>query len=160
MSVLITGGVKSGKSSYALRIAENWKSPKYFLATAIAFDDEMKKKIKRHQEERSSQYETIEEPIYIDKFRRNRIVVDCITLWMNNVFYREMEDGWEDILRRFLDGMSTNTIIVTNETGFGNIPADALSRRYNNALGNANKIIAEAVDEVFLMVAGLPVKIK
>ena len=160
MSVLITGGIKSGKSSFALQISEKWESPKYFLATAIAFDDEMTKKIKRHQEERSSQYLTIEEPIYIDAQVHDRVVIDCITLWMNNVFFQEMEDQWEEILRRLLGRMSSETVIVTNETGLGNIPADPLSRRYNNALGNANKIIAEYVDDVFLMVAGIPVKIK
>ena len=160
MSVLITGGVKSGKSSYALQLAEAWKTPKFFLATAVAFDDEMKLKIERHQETRGENYKTIEEPVHIDHHVRDRLVVDCVTLWMNNIFFKKPETGWEEILRRFLDRMYTDTIFVTNETGLGNIPADAMSRRYNNALGAANKLIAGRVDEVYLMVSGIPLRIK
>ena len=160
MSVLITGGVKSGKSSHALRMSGSWTRPSYFLATAVAFDEEMRKKIARHQEERDSHYITIEEPVFIDRHVHDRLVLDCITLWMNNIFYHDKEEEWRGIIMRFLERMSTDTIIVTNETGLGNIPADSMSRRYNNALGNANKLIADHVDEVCLMVAGIPVKVK
>ncbi len=160
MSVLITGGVKSGKSAQALLAAEPWEAPKYFLATAVAFDDEMRDKIRRHRIERSSMFETIEEPLRIDLHVHDRLILDCVTLWMNNVFFDEMESQWEGILRRFLGRMTDNTVIVTNETGLGNVPADQLSRRYNNALGRANRLIAEAVDEVVMMVAGIRLRIK
>lgn len=160
MSVLITGGVKSGKSSYALQMAERWKGDKFFVATAEAFDDEMKAKILRHQEERDPSFTTIEEPIYIDRHVQGPMILDCVTLWMNNIFFREMENAWEGILGRFLDRMSRDTVIVSNETGLGNIPAESMTRRYNNTLGNANKMIAAAVDEVYLMVSGIPLRVK
>ena len=160
MSVLITGGVKSGKSSYALHLAEAWKSPRFYLATAVALDEEMKLKITRHQQERGANYITIEEPVHIDRHVHDRLVLDCVTLWMNNIFFEDLETDWETILKRFLDRMHGDTILVTNETGLGNIPADAVSRRYNNALGRANRLIAEQADEVYMMVAGIPMRIK
>ncbi len=160
MSILITGGVKSGKSSLSLRLAEKWDATRYFLATAEAFDDEMREKIRIHQEERDPRFITIEEPLHIDRHVNDCLVLDCITLWMNNIFFREMTDRWGEILRNFLVSMGPNTIIVTNETGMGNIPVDPVSRQYNNALGAANKMIAGAVDEVYLMVAGIPLRAK
>ncbi len=160
MSILITGGVKSGKSSYALRLAEAWESPKFFLATAVAFDKEMKLKIIRHRDDRGLSYDTIEEPIHIDRYARDRLVLDCVTLWMNNLFFQNLETQWEKILERFLDRMYSDTILVTNETGLGNIPVDAKSREYNNALGSANRLIAGRVDEVYMMVAGIPLRVK
>ncbi len=160
MSVLITGGVKSGKSSHALRIAGEWQGVKYFLATAVAFDEEMKAKILRHQEERDLRFVTIEEPVFIDRHVQGPMILDCVTLWMNNIFFKELEERWEEILKNFLGHMHPDTVIVSNETGLGNIPADSMTRRYNNTLGNANKMIASAVDEVFLMVSGMPLRVK
>ena len=157
---MITGGVKSGKSSYALHLSQHWKPPRYYLATAVAFDDEMKLKIRRHQGERGAGYTTIEEPVHIDRHVHDRLVLDCVTVWMNNIFFKNLESEWEEILGRFLDGMHTETILVTNETGSGNIPADPLSRRFNNALGLANKLIAGRVDEVYMMIAGIPLRVK
>ncbi len=160
MSVLITGGVKSGKSSFALELAGNWMGNLHFLATATAFDKEMEDKIRRHQEERDPRFITVEEPLHIEKYIKPQMVLDCVTLWMNNIFFNEMEGEWEAILGSFLRDMDRETIIVSNETGFGNIPPDRISRRYNNALGTANKMIAGAVDEVYLMVAGIPLRVK
>ena len=160
MKAMITGGVKSGKSSYALSLAENFQGKKVFLATAEAFDDEMRDKIERHQKERGDSFITIEEPIKIDHIIESNLILDCITLWMNNILFNSLEDQWEDILTRFLTQMQENTIIVTNETGLGNIPANELTRRYNRYLGLANRLVAQAVDDVYFMVAGIPLKIK
>lgn len=160
MRVMITGGVKSGKSSYALRLAERFHDERFFLATAEAFDDEMREKIKMHQQERGNTFITIEEPVYIDRVVKENLILDCITLWMNNIMMRDLEDRWQQILGRFLSTMGNNTIIVTNETGLGNIPPNELTRRYNRMIGLANRLVADAVDEVYLMVAGIPVKIK
>ena len=160
MKAMITGGVKSGKSSYALSLAESFQGKKVFLATAEAFDDEMRDKIDRHQKERGDSFITIEEPIKIDQVIENNLILDCITLWMNNILFKSLEDQWQDILTRFLTRMQENTIIVTNETGLGNIPANELTRRYNRYLGLANRLVAQAVDDVYFMVAGIPLKIK
>ncbi len=157
---MITGGVKSGKSEFALRLADKYFNDKYFLATAEAFDDEIRKKIEKHKKDRPESFITIEEPIHIEKFIRNDLLLDCITLWLNNLFHYNIVDKWEEILDDFLKQSKDRLIIVTNETGMGNIPPDRASREYNNILGAANKKIAERMDLVYLMISGLPLKIK
>ncbi len=160
MRTLITGGVKSGKSAYALLCAERFDQPRYFLATAEAFDDEMKIKIARHQEERQGKFITIEEPLAIHAAVRENIILDCIPLWLNNMLYYGREADIEAELERFLQRLPRNIVIVTNEIGLGFIPADALSRRYGELLGRINIRLASACDDVILMVSGLPVYVK
>ena len=160
MRTLITGGVKSGKSRYALILAEAMAEPRGFLATAVAFDDHMKDKIERHKRERGNGFETVEEPIEIHEAVRENMVVDCITVWMNNLFFSKCEERWETILDVFLSRLGQNAIIVTNETGLGNIPMDPDTRRYNELLSAANRRIAEAMDQVIIMVTGLPLVLK
>ena len=158
--LLITGGIKSGKSSYALERANLLSGNKIFLATAIPFDKEMEDRIIRHKEERGSEYITIEEPIEIHHHTKDNLILDCITVWMNNLFYKEREDEWSNILELFLSGNNDNIIIVTNEVGLGNVPMDPVARKYNEYLAAANKMIAESMDEVVMMVSGLPMWIK
>jgi len=158
--LLITGGIKSGKSSYALERANLLSGNKIFLATAIPFDKEMEDRIIRHKEERGSEYITIEEPIEIQIHTKDNLILDCVTVWMNNLFYKEREDEWENILESFLSSNNDNIIIVTNEVGLGNIPMDPVARKYNEYLAAANKMIAESMDEVVMMVSGLPMWIK
>lgn len=160
MRTLITGGVKSGKSSRALQLAAEFTGPRHFLATATAFDDEMRDRIARHQAERANAFVTIEESVNIDLALQNRMIVDCIPMWLNNLFYLERDAEWEAILERFIAVMPGELVIVTNETGMGVIPSDPLSRRYGIALGLANARLARVVDRVELMVAGLPLRVK
>ncbi|GAB1456250.1 bifunctional adenosylcobinamide kinase/adenosylcobinamide-phosphate guanylyltransferase [Spirochaetota bacterium] len=160
MRILVSGGVKSGKSSRALELASSFRPDKWFLATATPFDDEMRDRIKRHKAERASAFNTIEEPIAIDTVVRNRMIVDCIPMWLNNLFFLERESEWEDILNRFIERWPEDIIIVTNETGMGVIPADPLSRRYGIVLGLANALLARKADSVELMVSGIPLRIK
>ncbi len=158
--LLITGGIKSGKSSYALERANMLPGNKNFLATAIPFDKEMEDRIIRHKEERGSEYITIEEPIEIHLHIKDNLILDCITVWMNNLFYKQREDDWKNILELFLSRNKDNIIIVTNEVGLGNVPMDPVARKYNEYLAAANKMIAKSMDEVVLMVSGLPMWIK
>lgn len=160
MRTLITGGVKSGKSSRALQLAGEFTGPGYFMATATAFDDEMRDRIERHQAERAGAFVTIEEPVNIDLALHNSMIVDCIPMWLNNLFYLGREAEWEAILERFLAALPEELVIVTNEIGMGLIPSDPLSRRYGVALGLVNARLARAVDRVELMVAGLPLRVK
>lgn len=161
MRVLITGGVKSGKSRRALELSADFAPDRWFLATATAFDDEMRDRIARHRAERSaSSFITIEEPIAIDTVMRERMVLDCIPMWLNNLFFAHRENDWEPILNRVIAGLPRDIIMVTNEAGMGVIPADPLSRRYGIALGIANARLAAAADRVELMVAGLPLRVK
>jgi adenosylcobinamide kinase/adenosylcobinamide-phosphate guanylyltransferase len=185
MIVLITGGIKSGKSRRALDIAlGEWhtspESPVSFIATAEALDDEMKLRIKKHREERAvlggggtgnggfeaedkpGSFVTIEEPLELDKAiasATSRAVVDCIPLWVNNIMFYKREDDFSRILRSFIQGMK-DCIVVTNETGMGNVPFDGITRRYNLLLAEANRSIAEAADRVELMISGIPLRVK
>jgi adenosylcobinamide kinase/adenosylcobinamide-phosphate guanylyltransferase len=168
MIVLITGGIKSGKSRRALDIAlEEWKptpeAPVSFIATAEALDDEMKIRIKRHQEERAGRgFVTIEEPVELDKAiaaALPRVLLDCLPLWVNNVMYYKREDDFSRLLDASIRNMK-DCIVVTNETGLGNVPFDEVTRRYNLLLAEANRKIAAAADRVELLISGIAVRIK
>ncbi|MDR1949130.1 MAG: bifunctional adenosylcobinamide kinase/adenosylcobinamide-phosphate guanylyltransferase [Spirochaetaceae bacterium] len=169
MILLITGGVKSGKSSRALEIVQReWQFPVSFIATAEALDEEMRLRIARHREERArlspggEGFITIEEPVELDRAiaaAGPRAVVDCIPMWINNLMYYKREGDFPSILENFIRGMG-DCIVVSNETGFGNIPFDEATRRYNLLLAEANRQIAAAADAVELLVAGIPLKVK
>lgn len=158
--LLITGGIKSGKSSYALERANLLEGKKNFLATAIPFDKEMEDRIVRHKAERGPEYYTTEESLDIHLHEMDNLILDCVTVWMNNLFYKEKEDEWKTILTQFISHNKGNIIIVTNEVGLGNIPMDSITRKYNEYLAAANKFIASSMDEVVLMVSGLPMWVK
>lgn len=172
MIILITGGVKSGKSTHALNIAiKKWKpapnKPISFIATAEALDNEMKLRIAKHQEERAKlagagSFATIEETLELDKAiiaAGQRAVIDCIPMWINNLIYYKREDNFHAILDGLIKEMK-DCIIVTNETGLGNIPFDEATRRYNLLLAEANRKIAAAADRVLFMVSGIPMRVK
>jgi len=159
--VLITGGVKSGKSSYALKLSDKFNKPKLFIATATASDEEMRRKIKRHQDERGSGWNLFEEPVKIyNAFNEiaDLYLLDCLTLWVSNLIY--YDEDVEENFDKFIKSIKKNTIIVTNEVGLGIIPDNELSRKYLNLLGDINKRIAQIADDVFMMISGIPVKIK
>lgn len=160
MRTLITGGIKSGKSSRALVLAEQFDTPRYFLATAIPFDDEMKERIRLHKEERQDHFITIEEPLAIHTELTNNMILDCIPLWLNNILYYEKQDELDSMLDLFLQNLPQNIVIVTNEIGWGIIPDNPLARRYEILLGNVNMRIAKHCDRVELMVSGIPLTIK
>jgi len=158
--LFITGGIKSGKSSYALERANLLEGNKNFLATAIPFDNEMENRIIRHKKERGPEYNTIEEPLDIHLYNKDNLILDCVTVWMNNLFYKEQENKWEKILNSFLLNNRGNIIIVSNEVGLGNIPMDPIARKYNEYLAAANKLIAASMDEVVMMISGIPMWVK
>lgn len=160
MRTLITGGVKSGKSRHALELADAFDRPRSFLATATAFDDEMKEKIARHRAERADRYETIEEPLRIHERLRERMVLDCLPLWLNNIFYYRKEAELEGMLAALIERLPREIVIVTNEVGLGFVPENADARRYGNVLGMVNARVAAACDRLVLMVAGQPLRIK
>lgn len=160
MRILLTGGVKSGKSRFAVQLAEDMWEERFFLATGVAFDDEMRERIRLHREQRSGRFSTLEEPVEIDRVIRENLILDDITVWMSNLFYHKREEEWEEILQRAIEKMGRNIIVVTNETGMGNIPMDPEVRRYNRYLGGANGRLAAVMDRVYLLVSGIPVLIK
>ena len=166
---LITGGGRSGKSSYALKLAQSYKN-KVFIATAEAFDDEMAERISRHQEERGNTFKTIEEPVLLAEALAGVspgiqvAVIDCITVWLGNLMHHLKIDEKNCVpVDRFLKVLASppcDVVIVTNEVGMGLIPADAMSRAYRDLAGAVNQKIAAVADAVFLVVSGIPFKIK
>ena len=160
--ILITGGIKSGKSSLALELARTSKGPRAFIATCVAFDGEMKKRIKRHQKERGTGFVLYEEPTDIFKpLRRSKakvIVIDCVTIWVSNLIY--YKKNVSKYFKSFLAALKGNEIIVTNEVGWGIIPDNGLSREYLNRISEINKLLAQRADKVYLMVSGIKVRIK
>jgi adenosylcobinamide kinase/adenosylcobinamide-phosphate guanylyltransferase len=168
MVILITGGIKSGKSRRALELALEWRFPVSFIATAEALDDEMRERIAGHRKERAGLaagtegFITLEEPLELDRAiaqAGERAVVDCLPLWVNNLMYYKREDDFGPLLEGFIAGMR-DCIVVTNETGLGNVPFDKVTRRYNMLLAEANRRIAAVADRVELMVCGIPLKVK
>ena len=160
MRILITGGVKSGKSRRALELALAFPAPRHFVATALAFDDEMREKIIRHKTERGDRFLTTEEPYRIDRVVQENCVLDCVPLWLNNLFYENRISEIDLILDSLIEGLPANIVIVTNEIGMGVIPQDPMTRRYGNELGRINARLAAVADRVELMVAGIPLRVK
>ncbi|KAA0257842.1 bifunctional adenosylcobinamide kinase/adenosylcobinamide-phosphate guanylyltransferase [Deferribacter autotrophicus] len=165
MVTLITGGIKSGKTSYAIKLALTYEK-RIYLATAEPFDEEMKKKIERHRAERENRFDTIEEPVEIVKVLGSIkdcdvVVLDCLTTWVNNLMYYKRDvDNYFKELTNLLPEISYNLIIITNEVGLGIVPAGQETRRYVNFLGIINQKVAAVANNCILMVSGIPVKIK
>ncbi len=173
MLTLITGGIKSGKSRYALEFAGGPanSNPKCFIATAEAFDEEMKRRISRHQKERGPEWTTLEVPIHLGEALCQKnlpyqlIVIDCLTLWVNNLLHYQTSQGLNiDVeIEKFEEALKVievPVVLVTNEIGLGVIPENPLSCRYVDLLGGLNQRMARLADRVIFMVAGMPVEIK
>jgi adenosylcobinamide kinase / adenosylcobinamide-phosphate guanylyltransferase len=168
---LCTGGVRSGKSSYALTLAKRNKGKKVFIATATALDDEMKLRIQNHRRSRGKMFQTIEEPYElaatlsdIDK-TASVIVIDCLTVWLGNLFHKYEGNEKEillcvDLFIKELKRFSIDCVIVTNETGWGIVPENKMARSFRDIAGYMNQGVAAIADTVYLFVSGIPVKIK
>ncbi len=166
MMILVTGGVKSGKSSFALKIAEKYNK-KAFLATGVPFDEEMRKRIEKHKIERGNDFDTYEEPINVsdvlndisDKY--DVIIFECITTYLGNLYYHGVDiESYLNKLFEAFRNVKRELIIVTNEVGWGVIPENKLARKYVETLGKLNSKIASVSDEVYLVVSGIGVRIK
>lgn len=164
---LITGGVRSGKSSYAQRMALERASNPVYLATSRVWDEEYRQRIERHKADRGPQWTTVEEERALCRhdFTGRTVVVDCVTLWCTNFFYdldSDVNRTLEAVCSEFdrLVEQAADLIFVTNEIGSGGISADACQRRFCDLQGWVNQHIARAADEVWWMVSGIPVKIK
>jgi adenosylcobinamide kinase/adenosylcobinamide-phosphate guanylyltransferase len=169
--ILLTGGVKSGKSAYALQCGEQGTSERAFVATATARDNEMTAKIEKHRMERGTRWKTFEEPRDIAGLIAkiagvfDVVLVDCLTLWVSNMLtmYNLTHDEMAEAFAGLVAGVRkapARIVLVTNEVGLGVIPADSMSRSYQNLLGNLNRDIARVATSVYFMVSGVPLKMK
>ncbi len=174
--VLITGGARSGKSSFALRKANSVQGSKAFIATARPEDPEMIDRIKRHQKERGSQWKTYECPLNLRKTLRevlqhhDVIVVDCLTLWISNLLFETKEpEKVKEEIDRVIESLeeSKNSLrltrkifFVTNEVGMGIVPENILARQFRDLAGWCNQAFSSVADEVYLVISSIPVKIK
>ena len=165
---MVIGGERSGKSTYAedYALEAAGDSSRYFIATAEVMDDEMSKRILRHQASRAGRFSTIEEPIELAKAIQSLpdscevCVVDCLTVWMGNLLrHDKLGDQVEELLDALL-ASRCDLIIVTNETGLGVVPADPASRRFVEEAGRLHQRLASLADNVIVMIAGIPVAIK
>ena len=165
--VLITGGSRSGKSSYAERMALERSDNPVYLATARIWDEEFRERVRRHQERRGPQWTNIEEEKYLSRHDLSGrvVVVDCLTLWCTNFFFdlesdvdRALEAAKEEFDR--LVSQDATFLFVTNEIGMGGTSDNEIQRKFTDLQGWMNQYAASRADEVVLMVCGIPVKIK
>jgi adenosylcobinamide kinase/adenosylcobinamide-phosphate guanylyltransferase len=165
--ILITGGQRSGKSSYAQKIALERATRPIYLATSRVWDEEHRQRIERHKIDRGTDFDSIEEEKEISKydFFGRVVLLDCITLWLNNFYFdndNDIELSLTQAKAEFDKLMTQNAIfvVVTNELGMGGHPTNDIQRKFTDLQGWMNQYIASIADEVVLMVSGIPVKIK
>ena len=165
--ILITGGQRSGKSRHAEELALSLAENPVYLATAHVWDDEFRERVRRHQERRGPQWTNIEEEIHLSRhdLTGRVVVIDCVTLWLTNLFYDASEnvDGILEAAKAEFDRFTqpdATYIFVTNEIGMGGVSVNALQRKFTDLEGWMNQYIASCADEVILMVSGIPVKVK
>ena len=168
---LITGGARSGKSSFALSLGLRNYSKRVFIATAVPFDTEMKERISRHREKRGDQFHTIEEPIDLPRLLTvlpggtEVVVVDCLTVWLGNL-YHHFQDEEEKIrvqveaFLAHLDHPACDLILVTNEVGWGIVPENPLARSFRDMAGYLNRHVAQKAVYTYLLCCGIPMTLK
>ncbi len=181
-TILILGGARSGKSTYAEKLAkEIGEDSVIYVATAEAKDEEMKSRIKKHQSDRPNSWFTLESPTNvsegIQKFWKDHkvILLDCLTLLVSNLLLNGAGEEGEPInadqiqhdvlveissISKTINKMDTTLIIVSNEVGLGLVPPYELGRVYRDVLGRANQQIASWADEVYFLAAGIPLRMK
>ncbi len=166
-NVLVLGGARSGKSTFAEKIAEASGNAKTYVATAEASDNEMRDRIRAHQARRDATWANVEAPVDLADCLKSQcgnsrtVLVDCLTVWLSNQFMQGADIDQES--RRLTDsvcGLDGLTIFVSNEVGGGIVPENELARRFRDAQGRLNQQMADVCDTVLLIVAGLPVVLK
>ncbi len=161
--VLVGGGVRSGKSRFALERARREGSNLVFVATAEARDEEMRQRIEQHRANRGAEFATVEAPVELPAAIRSvdgdAVVVDCLTLWLANILDRDVDAATQQ-LEDATRSSRACVILVTNEVGCGIVPDNALAREFRDRAGILNQRMAEIAAEVYLMVFGQPLRIK
>lgn len=179
--IYITGGAKSGKSNFAENLATKKDKKKIYLATSKIYDLEIEDKVKKHQISRGDSWKTIEAykdlPSILMKFEDETILIDCLTMMITNLIF-DYETDFDDVttdklnfienkiiteldkLINFSKNYKGDIIIVSNEIGLGIVPINRLSRYFREIAGLANQKIAKASKEAYMIISGLPIKLK
>jgi len=182
--VLVTGGARSGKSTFGEKYIAELASRIAYIATAIPFDDEMKSRIKHHRGSRPQEWTTVEKYFEIDRvipsiaFEHDGIILDCVTLMVSNMMLEAPDVDWENpdpakvneiqdaaiahakAIVEALKASKMSGVLITNEIGMGIVPENPMARAFRDIAGRVNQTIASMSDEVWLLVSGIPVKIK
>ncbi|MGM0499193.1 MAG: bifunctional adenosylcobinamide kinase/adenosylcobinamide-phosphate guanylyltransferase [Bacillota bacterium] len=174
--ILIQGGARSGKSSFAELIAKKIAGlDVIYLASGVVTDSEMELRIEKHQKQRPSEWQTVEEAYSISSYLKNieknkTILFDCLTTYLGNLIFKKQNKDFEKMEAEILDEVEIilkiarkkelNLIIVQNETGKGVVPASKMGRDFRDISGRAARMAAEYADKVYLVQAGLPLEIK
>ena len=168
--IFITGGARSGKSRLAEELARGYGSPLGYIATGRAGDGEMAERIARHRARRGTDWQTVEEALDLAGAvtaldgQVNALLVDCVTLWLTNLLlHRGASSAILDevaSLASMAAGLKTPLILVSNEVGMGIVPDNALARIFRDLAGEANELLAQSADEVYVMFSGLPLRLK
>lgn len=167
--VLVLGGARSGKSSWALKYAEDNYASCLFLATGEVTDEEMEERIRLHKEARGPRWGLVEEPVDIAEALEYRcegadaVLIDCMTIWQSNVLMKMGVEKVRSFRERFLKILSLRTrtvILVSNEVGSGIVPLNPVARQFRDLAGTLNQELAALADKVVMTVAGLPLFLK
>ena len=181
--ILVTGGARSGKSGFAESLCKNQNNSTAYIATSVAFDDEMKERVRKHQASRPKEWKTYE--FYKDIYKiikdisekHQTVILDCITLLVNNLMFtdgididnaseeeiNELEAYIQDQIKKLMEEVKKTDlyfVMVTNEIGLGVVPGYKLGRVYCDFVGRINQMLGKLSDEVYFVVCGIPTKIK
>lgn len=165
--ILITGGTRSGKSSYAMQYALRQSESPTYIATARHWDQDFEKRIQRHQEDRDQRWTTLEEEKYLSRLMLNGkvVLIDCVTLWLTNFFVDSKNDVEQSLVEfkheiEQLAKMNAIFIFVSNELGMGMHAETPVGRKFADLQGWANQYVAQKADQVIFMVSSIPMQIK
>jgi adenosylcobinamide kinase / adenosylcobinamide-phosphate guanylyltransferase len=162
----LLGGARSGKSLHAEKLITALPAPWIYVATAQAYDDEMRERIAHHQTRRDAGWQTLDAPLDLADVLRSiqpgkPVLLDCLTLWLSNVMLaeRDVQQAVADLCT-VLQSPTGPWFVVSNEVGLSIVPENALARRFRDEQGRLNQKVAAVADEVLFLVAGLPMKVK
>jgi adenosylcobinamide kinase/adenosylcobinamide-phosphate guanylyltransferase len=166
-AVFVLGGARSGKSRFAEFLISDMRLERHYVATGRAWDDEMRERIAQHRADRGNLWQTHEEPIdlvaqlaAIDAEGR-AVLIDCLTLWVTNLMMAERDMAAEfAALTQFLPTARSRLVLVSNEVGLGIVPENRMAREFRDHAGRLHQMVAAASAEVYLIAAGLPLKMK
>jgi adenosylcobinamide kinase / adenosylcobinamide-phosphate guanylyltransferase len=166
-ALFILGGARSGKTRLALQRAEATGLSRVYVATAAAWDDEMRERIAHHKAERDESWTTLEEQKALPALLKREmqpgrvLLVDCLTLWLTNIMLADEEcHAAIDALAATIRECHGQLILVSNEVGMGIVPENAMARQFRDVQGRLNQRMGEICDEVVFVAAGLPIMLK